>query len=347
MAEFVASLQVALPLAMDREAFHDETNRAELDAALARLQQGAVTLEGHGERQDAGFAHLSHSLARDAAEITWRLGHQRAEEARFLLTELVDHCVACHSRLPGPQASQLGRSLIESVDLDRLARDDRIRLEIATRQFGRALDDIEALFREELIHPTQLDLAGFLVDYLRVAVRVTGELPRAARFLDDWRAGQALPPYLDRLVATWVEALGRLDTRSPPGQELAVARSLAEEAAGLRRFPSDRRSLVHDLVVSSLLHRALARGDLPKTSEAEAYYLLGLAELYAEHTSWLAAPESYLEAAVRAAPGSPIAREAYLALEEDTLAGYSGSAGTYLPPAVETWLDELRGLAGL
>jgi hypothetical protein len=84
----------------------------------------------------------------------------------------------------------------------------------------------------------------------------------------------------------------------------------------------------------------------PTPESAEAYYLLGVTELRIGSSAWLTEPESYLEAAIRAAPGQPAARQAYVVLEESTLLGYtgSGSAGE-LPPEVTRWLAELRRLA--
>ncbi len=344
MAEIVAALQVALPLSLSEEAFHAPENRVALDEALAQLSRSAGALEAHGQGRDAGFAHMSHALSRDAAEIEWRLRQGRSEEARFLLGELVGDCVTCHSRLPA-EGSDLGRSLYESVDANALPRAERVRLEIATRQFDLALTTLEALIADETVSPSQLDLGGFLSDYLRVSIRVRADLARPRTTLDAWRQRAELPAYLDHITASWVDALGSLRVDAEPGAELAEARTVADQATALRRFPADRGTLVHDLVVSSLLHRALARQTLAPDDASEAYFLLGLAELRVAHSYWLAAPEAYLEAAIRSAPGSRFAREAYLVLEEETIAGYTGSGGTQLPAAVASWLEELRGLA--
>ncbi|MCP5060765.1 MAG: hypothetical protein GY937_29060 [bacterium] len=345
MAEIVAALQVALPLSLSADAFSAPENQDALDRAVAQLSQSTGALEAHGMERDAGFAHMSHALSRDSAEIQWRLEQGRTEEARFLLGELVNDCVACHSRLPSTETSDLGRSLYEAVDTSGLARSEQVRLEIATRQFDRALASLESLIADPTLSPSQLDLGGFLSDYLRVSIRVRADLARPRITLDRWQHENTLPAYLDHLATNWIDALATLRVDAPPGMELEEARSVASQAGALRRFPADRATLVHDLVVSSLLNRALARQTLAASDNAEAYYLLGLAELRVAHSYWLAAPEAYLEAAIRTAPGSAFARQAYLVLEEETIAGYTGSGGTQLPAAVATWLDELRELA--
>jgi len=346
MGDIVAALQVALPLALDVAAFHAPENQVALRDAVDRLRRSAMALEGHGADRDAGFARLSHRLARDAAEISMRLRQGRAEEARFYLNKLVDNCVACHSRLPGPSASALGKSLYESVDVAQLGRAERIRLEIATRQFDQAMEEIETILEDGLEHPAQLDLGGFLENYLRIAIRVRGDLPRAEATISSWRAETALPPYLDDLLDSWLLGLRDYAGMNEEGDELGLARVVSQDAQQLRRFAADRRSLVHDLVASSLLHRALDGGQLGAEETAEAYYLLGVAELHASNLYWLSASESYLEASIRSAPGSSFAREAYLLLEEATISAYTGSSGEQLPRDVGIWLRELRALAG-
>ncbi len=347
MTEIVRALRVALPLALHVEDFRAPENQPALEQALASLERSASALDQHGGSRDVGFAHLSHSLALDAAEIQRRFQSGRREEARFLLTELVDHCVACHSRFPGPTRSALGRRLYEAVDTSRLSPGQRVRMLVATRQFDQALSELEALLEADDEDPRRLDASGLLDDYLTLAVRMEGDLERARQHLADWRAGHELPAYLDDLAGAWIESLRQLSGHPPRGAPLEVAREVARQAAALRRFPADRRARVHDLVVSSLLHRALASSFLGAEGTAEAYYLIGVSELHSGPSDWLLAPEAYLEAAIRAAPRSRFAREAYLVLEEETLAGYSGSSGTHLPPAVESWLAELRDLAGL
>jgi hypothetical protein len=346
MSELVEALRVALPLSLRAEDFAAEANRARLEQALRRLRDSATALSDHARGKDVGFTHLAGQLAGDAFEVHRRFQAGRTEEARFLLGELANDCVNCHSRLPYGQDSPLGRSLWSALDASALPLDQRVQLQVATRQFDAALDSYESLLASDLVTPAQLDLGGYLGDYLAIAIRVRGDLPRARRKLDAWRKRDDLPGYLGELAARWVDALGSLDTATKPGQEIARARQVLEAAASLRRFPADRAGLVHDLVASGLLHRAVSAAGEPTPDSAEAYYLLGVTEMRIDTSHWLTEPEAYLEAAIRAAPGSDAARRAFWVLEENTLLGYTGSGGEgALPPEVASWLAELRRLA--
>jgi hypothetical protein len=344
MAELVDALRVALPLSLRAEDFAAEANRARLEQALRRLRDGATALSDHARGKDVGFAHLASGLARDAHEIQHRYEIGRREEARFLLGELANDCVNCHSRLPYGRDSELGRSLWNAVDAASLPLDERVRLQVATRQFGPALESYESLF--EKLAPAQLDLGGYLADYLAITIRVREDLPRARRHLEQWRKTAELPAYLDELTSIWIDALAKLSEPTPAGREVARAKEVLADAQTVRRFPADRAGLVHDLVASGLLHRAVTAQGKPTADSAEAYYLLGVTELRIGSSDWLTEPEAYLEAAIRAAPGSAPARRAYVMLEESTLLGYTGSGGEgELPPEVASWLTELRGLA--
>jgi len=345
MAQIVAPLRVALPLSLSEERFAAPENHDALSAALAQLSSGASQLEVHGRSRDESFAYLSRSLAHDATEIERRFDAGELEQSRFLLGELVENCVGCHSRLESPEGSNLGRVLFDAVDAEGLTPEERVLFQVATRQFDPALDGYEALLLSPERSAPELDFEGVLSDYLLVSIRVKGDLERPRATLTRFRERDDVPRYLNRSLGIWIESLSELTLDVPKGHELTRAREVTAAGQALRRFPTDRTGLVHDLVASALLHRGLWSGEISGEQAAEAYYLLGLAELRNPHSFWLAQAEHYLETAIRMAPGSEAAEDAYAVLEEETLAGYSGSGGVRLPADVQSWLDELHDLA--
>ena len=94
-----------------------------------------------------------------------------------------------------------------------------------------------------------------------------------------------------------------------------------------------------------MLQRFLATTPPPSDRDAaEAYYLLGLAETHIGDTYWVSQADIYLESAIRLAPKEPFAEDAYLVLEEETVASYTGSQGEQLPASVAKHLETLRAL---
>ena len=345
MAEIVAALRVALPLSLSAERFEAPANRAALETSLEALRAGAQQLESHGRSQDASFAYLSRSLARDAEDIKRRFDDGRLDESRFLLGTLVEDCVGCHSRLPSAKDSDLGAALYREVDTTQLTGIERARLEVATRQFEAALDRYEALLAAPDASPAELDVEGVVNDYLTVAIRVRQDLPRARAGLAAFAARPDVPSYLATLLATWVSACDSLAGSLAAADPLAEAVRVSEQGAALERYPRDRAALVHELVASSLLLRYVAAHPEPSLDGAHAYFLLGVAELASGRSAWLSEAQDYLETAIRMAPGSDWAKRAYVVLEEETLADYSGSGGVHVPPDVRQELRELHRIA--
>jgi len=224
MGELVEALRVALPLSLDPADFAAEANRARLDQALRRLRDGATALSDHARGRDVGFEHLASALARDAHEIQHRFQTGRLEEARFLLGELANDCVDCHSRLPYGKDSELGRSLWNAVDVAALPLGERVRLQVATRQLGPALQSYETLLGSDVLTPAQLDLGGYdrAADRLERMADRAGGLPRGR---DPRRARHApRAPRLRvarRVHAAGLHGLGRRRRASARGRELA------------------------------------------------------------------------------------------------------------------------------
>ncbi len=342
MSEIVAALEVALPSADSPEHFRSPVLRAELAAALAALRRNASALEQHGAEPSPAFAFFSARLAEDAADVEQRFQEDRFDEARFLLQELTEDCVGCHLRLPDARPHPVGAAFAQRFST--VPPEARVRLQVAARQFEEALATCEGLLGSSEREGAALDLTGVIDGYLALAIRVRGDLPRAERGLASLAERSGLPTYLAQLLATWRAALVELAPLAD-APSVANAREVLARADELRRYPADRSALVHDLVASSLLHRALAAGIADRHEAAEASYLLGLAELRNDPSRRLPQAEWYLESAVRSAPGSDVAQEAYALLEEQAFLSWSGSGGVAIPPDVEERLRTLRSLA--
>lgn len=343
MAAIVSALEIALPYAQDQESFASPAARAELREALDALARNASALELHGGDDTPGFRFFSRRLSEDAAETAKRFRAGSTDEARYLLNQTVDDCTGCHVRLPDPREHGIGVPL--TARLASASPRTRAKLLVATRQFDAALESFEASFADAKTSPSALDFDGAVEDYLVVALRVRSNFARAEKTLASLGARADTPRYLAQLLGSWRAALADL-ARYEQASTLVEAREVLAKADAVRRYPADRGALVHDLVASSLLHRALARGLDHPDEAAEASYLLGLAELRNDPSRGLPQAEAYLEAAIRAAPGSDIAREAVAVLEEQTVLGWMGSGGYDMPKDVSDWLAELRAIAG-
>lgn len=346
MSEVYDAMRLLLPLSFTESSFSDPTRQDEIRAALAKLAESSERLEAHAEEQDAAFAYLSHSLAIDARDIRSRFAEGHLLEVRFLVQTLAETCIACHSRLPAEKDALRSASFVDREELARLPLLSRAKLAYATRRFERALELYEELFASPEASPNDFDLDGALDDYLELCIHVRRDFERPRKTLARLARRPDLSERLRGEIAHWQQSLAELAARGSRDGSVAEARRLLARAQDPAQFADEREALVLFLAASGVLHRAVAGGTLQGTDLAEAYYLLGIIETQIGRSFWLSQAEAFLETAIRTAPGTRVAEDAYAALEDFLIAGFSGSAGTNIPPDIAAKLDELLLLAG-
>jgi hypothetical protein len=339
------TLTKAYKYSLDPEAFQDLRNRDEIRTALQALVDNANELEAHGGGLDDSFDYLRRSLARDATDALDRFEQQQYVGSRFLLTKLTENCVTCHSKLPDRSHFDLGEQFLKEAGVQDLPPLSRVDLEIATRQFKRALGTYEKIFSDPRQAPQTLAMVGAFEEYIRLCVGVVETPDRAAKTLTRFMERDDVSRNMKTQMASWVSSLETLDLESAKGNELFVARNMIESARAAKRFPEDRTGVVDFIAASALLHRYLAGGEANPTNRAESFYLLAIAESNITRSYWVSETSSLLEQAIVAAPRSAVAQQAYAFLEEYTLSGHAVTARS-VPANVEHKLDSLRTLMG-
>ncbi len=343
MRAIYASLRVLLPLSVDEAAFRSPDQRERIRSALSTLAERARRVADHAGSGDRRVEYLGGALSREAEKARKRFDAGEVRGARFFVGRLTDFCVACHSRLPSLKDSELTRGFVDESQLAALPLEQRAELEVATRRFDDALASYERVIDSPTTPPA--DLLSPITGYLTVAIRVKGDYVRPIATLQRLGAREDLWTQLRDDVDRWTRTLEAQAARPPSEPTLAAARAWLEQGRQIRRYPTDRQALVHDLLASSLLHRYLERRDGQADRDvAEAYYWLGLVESRVDDGDWLSEADFFLETAIRTAPTDPIAKRAFALLEERAVLGWTGSSGSHMPAAVQSNLAELRAL---
>jgi hypothetical protein len=338
------SLSTALNLSLYETPFEGSENREMIMEALGVLAENAAVLETHGDELNEGFDYLRRSLARDANEAVLRYRQEQYEGAWFVLDQLTENCVACHSKLPGKADFDLGGEFVKRARVADLPPQRHVRLLVATRQFESALDLYEECFEDKENRPHNIAISGMLADYLKIALRVVGDYKRPRRTLKTFGKRKDVTGYLQSQIAEWARVIEEFDAKNVSGAEMATARRLVHEARQRNVFPADRHGLAHFIVASGLLQRYLESRPDNAGDITEAYYLLGVCESHTTHSLWVSETEFYLESAVRNLPASPYARLALEFLDGYVTKEYTGSSGVVVPDEVLDRLDELRQL---
>ncbi|MDH3687908.1 MAG: hypothetical protein OEU36_00300 [Gammaproteobacteria bacterium] len=327
-----------LPLSIDEDRFFDPSEQANIQNNINTLFESTKQLETHARGRDLEFALLSQSLSDTVGELKYYYEHDQPEYAQSYLFDLTQRCVACHSRLPSARDFPFAERLMDRVELDLLSLQGKAELQVATRQFSDALSTWEALFADLMADPIDIDIDGDLVDYLVVSIRVLHQLDRPKQTLEIFSRRPDLPFYIRRHLEVWLSGLEELSGELGAPPNLQRARTLFTQADDLSVFPAGRERVIQDLVVSSILYRYIdeQEGRQEGADIAEAYYMLGVIEARTVRPYWAVPQVEFLfEAAIRAAPDGPFAKEAYAVLEEYSLLGSSS-------PQVLERVEQLR-----
>lgn len=350
MNNVAESLEVLLPLSLDSEAFLDPDNRDAVRKHLAQLEDSADALAAHGASQSLDFQLLAAAFSRAAGRIRADFRYLHPAEARYFLMDLTQHCVACHSRDAATRDFPLSRALQRYLEEQPLNERERARLQLALRQFDDAMASWEGVLSDSSVEPVDMSLDGDFVEYLTVAVRVREQFERAARQLEKVTTREDTPFYLRRRLETWIEDLDTAGRQRAKPLTMAAARERFRRPDASPGLLGNDSQLVSDLALSARLGKwvSAAETDATPAELAEAYYMLGVLEartigLYTA----LPSMERFWEAAVRTAPESRYALEAYALLEESAATTFTGDLPFEQTDETFARLAELRRLIGI
>lgn len=347
MAEIYEAMKVALPATADMAKFSSPEERPRIQQALDRLATNADLMETHTHPSDGQMQFLARSVARDARDVQRAYLNGQDARAAFLLQQITENCVACHTRLPA-QDTRMIDGFVDHTAMEELAPESRAGLLMATRRFDDALDTLEKLLGDPDEHPALL--IAPLTDYLVLSLRVKNDYERPVPTLQKLSEHSHIWEQLRRDIIGWIEALPVLGQQTRGEARVEVARTLVDEGRARNRMGDEQSGLVHFVAASAVLERILAANaeSEPGSAEAaelgEAYYLLGLMEARIGRNYWISEAPFLLESAIRMAPDEPFALEAYRRLENEVLMQYEGSDEEDVDPEDQRRLGELRVL---
>jgi hypothetical protein len=343
MQDLANGLATAFGSSLSQDQFREEANRELLLNALVKLARGSEDLLAHGEEFGKSTEFLRMAMARDAEQALADFEAGQFDGAQRRVHQLLEHCFACHTRLPEPGRSALGKRITQGTSLKNLGLEERVFFLVATRQFDRALATIETALRSSGELPTRI--TWLFEAYLKFSIRVNRSYGKAREALEDFLVATDPPRCLQARVRTWIRGLGELEARRTLPVNLQTVQMLIDEGRRRNEFPADNRGLVHFVAASGLLLRLLEGHDGRDDEKAEAYFLLGVAETHISSGLWTDQTDFYLETAIRLHPHSQLAMQAYSFLQEYVIFKHSGASGSFVPDSVWEHLDTLRTLA--
>jgi hypothetical protein len=315
-----------LPLSLSGKEQLNDLDAELVSSRIEVLSSASDALTAHASQRDQEFQLLTRSFDRSVDQVRLAFDNDRPIDAFYVLMDLTQSCAACHSRLPDSSDSMSGQKLMARMNLDALDLQELAQLYVATRQFSNALNTLEKVLMDPNLSPVDIELDGTLIRYLNLSLAVTRNVQRAGAAMRKFLSRSDVPFYLRRRVETWLDSMDALSEQLTGKPSLLAAQSLFDRATESTRFPGDRNGAIHDLVAASMLRGLIESRQAGEGEElARSYLMLGVITLRTlEPDAPVPQLEFLLESAIRAAPQTAIAEDAYALLQEVGYVNYPG-----------------------
>ncbi len=315
-----------LPLSLSGKEQLNDLDAELVSSRIDVLSSASDALTAHASQRDQEFQLLTRSFDRSVDQVRLAFDNDRPIDAFYVLMDLTQSCAACHSRLPDSSDFMFGQKLMARMNLDALDLQELAQLYVATRQFSNALNTLEKVLMDPNLSPVDIELDGTLIRYLNLSLAVTRNVQRAGAAMRKFLSRSDVPFYLRRRVETWLDSMDALSEQLTGKPSLLAAQSLFDRATESTRFPGDRNGAIHDLVAASMLRGLIESRQAGEGEElARSYLMLGVITLRTlEPDAPVPQLEFLLESAIRAAPQTAIAEDAYALLQEVGYVNYPG-----------------------
>ncbi|MGR9093215.1 MAG: hypothetical protein ACU85U_21805 [Gammaproteobacteria bacterium] len=345
MRDVYDAIAYLLPLSLRADTDTSAWDQELIEKKLVTLKAASAALKAHTAGDAGELRYLAGSFDEMTADVTKAFANEWPEFAYFSVMDLVQHCVACHSRVEAPSQALFGQRLISRMDTREIPPSDVIKLYVATRQFDAATRTIEKMLMAPDRHPIEADYSSLMVDYLQITIAAKREPAMAQQFLRRYLSRPDMPYYLKRRFEFWIETLQQLTPAIAAPPDFARAIEIFHAGDDVSPGPGNRMGAVHDVTAASILRRYLdAGGERNAETLHEAYFVLGVIALRTlEPKSAVPEMEMLLATSIKAAPEGKHALEAYALIEEY---GYVHEEHLAAQDTSQTLLDmdELRKL---
>lgn len=349
MAEDVKKL---LPFIYDGEAYRDPQNKAEILTYLREFSQAAHQIPAAEGKPFLGddllIEYSIKNLKEDLGRAAFALESGQIDYSRTQAKASLNHCFRCHSVTQAGNSAQWNLDQVTNLPLAPVEKADLL---VATRKYDQALSYMENLLNSGELHKTRaFDFESLLRRYLALIIRIENAPQRALKEMDRVLSRDDTPHFIIEQGAGWQKSLKEWaqEMKSKKKFKISTGKDLFAEvekrfrkAESIQHYEKDHAGDVEYLRATTALHQGMKLLKKP-ADQARALFLLGKAyEVLDELGSWTL-HESYYEACMLKDPKSATAKSCFNRLEASLYMGYSGSAGTHLPPEERERLRRLR-----
>lgn len=345
MLQYIYDLK---PLITSETRFQDPANGPLINSTLQKMIVLSEKIKHEDKVKKTALQVPAMSMSRQLKEAQSVFNSGNKFYSLWLVRANLSNCVACHTQLPA-QSTRFGSKSKSDFLVNTFQEAEFLYI---VRNFDKAIDMYDRALAEypgNQISPQDLDQAIFRkVFYF---TRVKRDMKALSASLTKNLKNEDLLPSTARLLKDYSDAAKQVATEKiPPFKsdndvKAYVEKSLDKELVGEFAYGDAKRNL-RNLRLSGFLYEYLDKN--PDTElKPYIYYWLSFCESRWERGLQDSLPESYLRKCITEFPKSPIAPKCFKEYEDLMKFGYTGSAGTNIPPDIQEELQKMRDSVGI
>lgn len=332
---------------VSQEKFTDPKNNEAISTHLKEFAKLAKEARHNPDLTKENYKFSGEVLDEHIAEVERLFRSGNKAFARRQLASTVSVCMSCHTQIPTNN-----RAFVDFQNYKMFSSPfDQAEFLFATRAFDQAFFLYDLVIDGYPANKTSLDqVEGSLDRQLAYFSRIKRNPKDAVAKLKLHQKNKQLPGFLKANLKTWIIQFENWDKQVTPDPKIAsdkeildFAKKVIETKWTSSAMQANNPDLIPYLRVSGILYEYL---HLHPTAAAtpDILYWLAVCERSIDDSFFYSLADLYLKECVLKFPTSPIATSCYKEYEIETIASYSGSAGTFLPPEIRTELNQMKSV---
>lgn len=343
------ALSDLMPLISSKKNFSNPANAQIIESRTETLRSLAHSIKTTpAPNSDPSMQVVSTLMEEDISRALDALRAGQKDYARHVLKDTTSYCIQCHTQTHnGPEFPALKLD----VKVQELPAMDRAEFYAATRQFEPALETYLGILANPAVAKSDaFDYENAARTALAISVRVHKNPKEAKEIVSTVQKNKALSASQRKVAQVWARSIASWSKEKPVQkptlqQDLAQAERLVGVAQKSQEFVLDHSQDINYFRASSILHELLQNPERTADFSARALYLAGVSSEATRDMNFWTMHETMYEQCIRLRPRTEQAKQCYGRLSDSINLGYSGSAGTNIPPEIKRRLDSYKVMA--
>ena len=350
MQDLATVFSELVPLVASDQKFMDPKNKLIIEKDTESLRKLAHSLKTDKlpKNSDPSLKITAELFEDDLSRAKVLLSSGQLESARVILRDTSSYCIQCHTQSStGPNFPKMKLDF----PTDGLTQLEKADLYVSLRRFDQALTEFTKIIEDKSFaaeHVFEWEQAARSA--IAISVKVEKDPNKTLILVRKIAANPSTPQFVKESVKPWEASVQdwrreRKPLIASPSETLNVAERMILKAQSKQKYPLDHSQDILFFRASGILHDLLAFHNANDEIKARVLYLSGMAAEDTRDLNFWTLHETYYELCIRTVPHTNLSRMCFDRLNNSMIIGYSGSAGTSIPPEIQSKLNDLKMLS--